>query len=565
MSEAPANTSILELDRILDHMQKKREHWAKTDTETRIALLQQAKTGLAQIAEEWVRLSLQAKGGSSDQPSQGQEWLAGPYVVMRNLNLLIRSLEQIRRTGRTKPPGKPYQTRFGRLAVPVFPTNLIDRMLFWGTRAEIRLQDGIGHADYLAGLTSQQGETQSKSRICLVLGGGNVSSIGPMDCLYKMYNEGKLCVLKMHPVNSYLGPLLTQAFSAMLNFGCLAIVYGDAVEGSYLCRHKSVDEIHITGSDKTHDMIVFGPDSALQKQTKTPILNKPITSELGNVSPVIVVPGQWSEDELNYHAINLASSLINNAGFNCNASRVIITHKGWPLRDKLLAKLRDTLSKTPCRKAYYPGAKDRFSSFLNRHPNAELFGSPMEDQLPWMFVSGLNPDLDDEICFQTEAFCGIFSEVALEALNTETYLKTATDFANQKLWGTLNATLIIHPSTQNEPGVSEAFDRAIEQLRYGTVSVNLWAGVGYALCCTSWGAYPGHDIFDIRSGLDVVHNTFMIERIEKSVVFGPFRQRPIPPYFVTHRHAGNLARNLFEFETNQKSASLFKTLACALK
>ena len=34
-----------------------------------------------------------------------------------------------------------------------------------------------------------------------------------MDVLTKMFNEGKVCILKMNPVNAYLGPFLEEAFA----------------------------------------------------------------------------------------------------------------------------------------------------------------------------------------------------------------------------------------------------------------------------------------------------------------------------------------------------------------
>ncbi len=38
----------------------------------------------------------------------------------------------------------------------------------------------------------------------------------------------------------------------------LRIVEGGAAAGRYLTGHPRVDEVHITGSDKTYDAVVFG-------------------------------------------------------------------------------------------------------------------------------------------------------------------------------------------------------------------------------------------------------------------------------------------------------------------
>ena len=118
--------------------------------------------------------------------------------------------------------------------------------------------------------------------------------------------------------------------------------------------------MHITGSDKTYDAVVFGtgPEGERRKAADEPVLDKPVTAELGNVSPVIVVPGKWSIAELRYQAEHVATMLVNNAGFNCVSARVIVTHAGWPQRDAFLGALTQTLAEITTRRAYYPGAAD---------------------------------------------------------------------------------------------------------------------------------------------------------------------------------------------------------------
>ena len=107
-----------------------------------------------------------------------------------------------------------------------------------------------------------------------------------------------------------------------------------------------MDEIHITGSDRTYDAIVFGTgeEGRRRKERDEPRLAKRFTAELGNVSPVIVVPGPRAPGataDIAYHAENLVTMLVNNAGFNCNATRVVIQHASSPERQRLLAAVRD--------------------------------------------------------------------------------------------------------------------------------------------------------------------------------------------------------------------------------
>jgi hypothetical protein len=53
-----------------------------------------------------------------------------------------------------------------------------------------------------------------------------------------------------------------------------------------------------------------------------PVLAKPVTAELGNITPYIIVPGNWSERDIEYHVTNVASGLAQNTGHNCIAAEV---------------------------------------------------------------------------------------------------------------------------------------------------------------------------------------------------------------------------------------------------
>jgi hypothetical protein len=249
------------------------------------------------------------------------------------------------------------------------------------------------------------------------------------------------------------------------------------------------------------------------------------------------VPGPWSASDLTYQAVHLASSLTNNAGFNCNASRVILTHGGWNQRDALLAALRAALAAVPPRAAYYPGAAARAQRFLDAHPEAECFGQATDGALPWTLIPGVNAEQPDDICFTTEAFCSLFAESPLAAATPAQFLDRAVAFCNDQLWGTLNATIIVHKSSLKDPAVAAALDRAIATLRYGTIGVNYWAGTAFIIGVIPWGAYPGHTLDDIQSGSGVVHNALMFSRPQKTVLRGPFRSTPTPPWFVTRRRA----------------------------
>lgn len=527
-----------------------KDAWISASLARRVHLLDELIQSFSEVSREWVLASVEAKGIGMDSSLAAEEWLAGPFAILRNLRLLRRSLDDIQRLGRPGFSG-PVRTRAdGQVAVQVFPHDAYDRLLFAGFGAEIWMEPGLTREELSESQATAYRGRRRDGKVVLVLGAGNVSSIAPMDALYKLFVETHVVLLKLNPVNAYLGPLIEKGLRPLFSKGLLRTTYGGAAEGAYLCHHPLVDEIHITGSDKTHDAIVFGSgsDGELRKARRQPLLNKKITSELGNVSPVIVVPGPWSTGDLDFQARNLVSMLTNNAGFNCNATRVIIQQAEWSLRPDLLTAIQKQLSSVSTRTAYYPGAAGRYASFLQAHPGALEFGKRRGEILPWCFIPGVNPENEADICFSTEAFCGVFAETTLSAKTVPEYIEYATDFANETLWGTLNAALLVHPASLKDAAVARAVKRSISRLRYGTVALNHWPAIGYGLVITPWGAFPGQDVYDIQSGIGSVHNTLMFSRPQKSVIQGPFRVRPTPPWFVGHRTAGQLSPRLASFQ-----------------
>jgi hypothetical protein len=133
------------------------------------------------------------------------------------------------------------------------------------------------------------------------------------------------------------------------------------------------------------------------------------------------------------------------------------------------------------------------------------------------------------------------------------------------MWGSLNATVIVDPRTAKDPETGPALERAIERLRYGTVSLNHWSAIGYGLGVTPWGAFPGHTRTDIQSGTGFVHNPLMLGRVQKSIVRSPFRAWPRPLWFAGHRTAHRLLPHLIRFEADRSPRHLPAIAALAVR
>ncbi len=556
------------LDAALRRLEEKREAWGNTDIPERVELLQRCQEGIAAVSERWVAACCNAKGIPVDSPISGEEWLSGPFCVQRNLRQLIDAL---RAGGAPRPP---HYKRCGddQLAAQVFPDNSYDSALYTGFKAEVWLRPGQEPVQGQCYRRKEHDEHLA-SRIALILGAGNVSSIGAMDVLHKLFVADEVVILKTHPVNAYLGDLLREAFAPLCAAGVLAIVAGGADAGEYLCTHELVETIHITGSDKTHHAIVWGSDeheAAARKGRGEPLNQREITSELGCVSPILIVPGRWSTADLVYHARQVASAVVNNASFNCNAAKVLVTAAGWPQRQRFLQLVADMLAAAPRRPAYYPGAGERHQAFVDHYPQAQQLGdgsvsvgtdSGVGPLLPWTLISEVAAT-KGEYALSTEAFCGILAEISVDADTPRDFLRLAPELANNAIWGNLSCGLLIDPKTAR--AWASELAAAIAALRYGGISVNAWAGIMYGLCSPTWGAYPGNTLSDIQSGRGVVHNTYLFESPQKSVLYAPFRVRPKPLWFYDHRHLLPAARHLTKAEQNPSWWGVLKVAGHAM-
>ncbi len=545
-------TPTAELDRAIQTLAQNRERWAGTGLPARVEILERLARDTLAVSREMVAAACRAKGIDLDRPAAAEEWFGGPVTILRNVRLLAMSLREIARKGRPKLARGDLRRRVdGTVSARIFPMEWKDGLLYSGFTADVWMEPGISEDDVLRTMARayESGPRASDGRVSLVLGAGNVASIGPMDVLYKLFNENQVVLLKMNPVNEYLGPFIERAFKVLVDEGWLRVVYGGAEVGSYLVVHEGIDNIHITGSTAVHDAIVWGPPGPAQdeaKRTGARRTNKPITSELGCVTPVVLVPGDWSEKEIEFQAQNVATMLANNASFNCNAAKVLVTSRDWPGRKPFLDRLEEILRALPSRKAYYPGSRGKYERFLAAHPESKKLSAEREDAVPWTLIRDVAPDGEREIAFREEAWCGILAETGLEARDAGEFLARATDFCNDRLWGTLSCSVIVDPKTEKRLGAD--FERAVADLRYGSVAINHWAGLSYGLAVTPWGAHPGHTLEDVGSGIGFVHNTLLLDRPRKSVVRGPFTVFPKPPWFVTHSGAHKVAPKIAEYE-----------------
>lgn len=550
----PAPTEPAALDAILLRLKDGARTWAKLAVRERLLLLRQLRERYAAVAEESVRATCLAKGIDPDSALAGEEWLGGPMIVLRNLRLLEKSLQSIQEHGVPRiDPSWLRTLEDGRLALRLFPHALMDHVLLPLYVAEVYLQPGINRGN----LAEHQASFYRKphdGRLCAVLGAGNVNAIAPTDCLHKLFVEGTACVLKMNPVNAYLGPFLERAFEPLVRSNLFAVVYGGTEVGRALVQHPEVDEAHVTGSDKTYNALVWGPGEEGERRRldgQAPLLRKPFSAELGNVGPVVVVPGPYTPGQLRMQGRAVAGMVANNASFNCTAAKLLVQSRGSHQREAFLSAVEAGLAQAQVRRAYYPGAAERYRAFTEGRKGLRTVGHAQLGELPFAILPDVDPAHSEDPVFREEPWCTVLAETALPGgEDPVAFLEQVVPFLNEKVWGTLCATLIVHPTTLKDPRARAALEQALRSLRYGAVAVNAWVSAVFGLANLPWGGHPSSSSRDIQSGQGFVHNVWMLECVEKVVVRAPLAARPAAPWAAGHRGLLPLGRGLSRFEAH---------------
>jgi aldehyde dehydrogenase (NAD(P)+) len=554
--------TVGEIDREIDVLHEHAYAWARLGFAATIRHLRAMRARTVEVATAWVEAAARAKGIAGT-PLAGEEWFSGPYPLLSALDRLATTLGEIARRGTPAIPETAIWTRpNGQVVVAVFPVLSSERILVSGVRAEMWMEPDVTVETALEGSAAAHRHSDRAGRVTLVLGAGNIASIPPLDVLTVLFSQRSVAILKLSPVNAYLEPIFTRVFGALIEEGFVRIAEGGADLGAYLAAHPGIDAIHLTGSTRTRDAIA----AAAPRKT--------LTCELGNVTPVIVVPGPWSDPDLVFQAAHIATQKLQNTGANCTAAQLLVTPAEWERAPALLARVRAALAGAPARPAYYPGTAQRVADALAEHRDAEILATE-PDGVPRVFAANLDPRDRGEPLFHAEVFGPVLAQTALPGRDPATFLRNAVAFVNERLRGSLAVSILIHPRTIAELGA--AFDEAIAALRYGCVAINAWPGVGFALATASWGAYPDDAGDEAGSGNGVVHNAFLFDRPQKTIVrapFAPFPRSlgdgersllPTPPWFVTHRRADVVGRRLFAFTAQPSGPGMGATMLAAIR
>ena len=298
------------------------------------SLLEEVLTNIKSVAYYWATVSSDNKG-TTKKVAEGEEWLGGPFAATIATQYYIDTL--LNNDDLNKSFYNESENSF-----KVFPNNNIEKIKFPFISAKVFFNKTMSFNDInkFRGFSRRYNIAPS---ITLVLGAGNFSSIPYLDVLYHLISRRSVILLKLNPVNDYLKPVFEKVFKNFIERGYIIITDGDIEESKYMANHPGVDHIHLTGSDKTYEDIVYGRnlnDSEKKLKNLKKLNTKQISSELGNVTPFIIHPGKWSTSEIKYQARKIVTGKLNNNGFNCIAAQVVVLPEGWSHTDTLIKYIK---------------------------------------------------------------------------------------------------------------------------------------------------------------------------------------------------------------------------------
>ena len=154
----------------------------------------------------------------------------------------------------------------------------------------------------------------------------------------------------------------------------------------------------------------------------------------------------------------------------------------------------------------------------------------------------------------------MYAEALVVASDVPGFVDRAVELVNDRLFGSLAASLVVSSSSLADVAVSQAVTRALRTLRYGRLDVNAGAGAGRFLATPSVGPFPPSRVDDVQSGCGKLGNAMFLPATVKCVVTSPFTHK-----LTTRRNLYRLSQRLTWFETQPSPLKLPALLWAALK
>ena len=227
------------------------------------------------------------------------------------------------------------------------------------------------------------------------------------------------------------------------------------------------------------------------------------------------MPGKYSEKQLDFQAENVATSITNNCSFNCIATKVIVTSANWPDRDRFLDKIHAR-----------PRADRAAKGLLSRRGRALRADLPASsaptggDDAPLDAAAERHARGSRRTLSRKSRSCASPSRRGWTPIRTRPF-SIGPSSSPMKSCGERWPRRSRCPSDfRKDPGPRSDAAIGLGKLQYGTIAINHWSGLAFAMMSPAWGGVAGSRLDDAQSGIGWVHNTSMLDGIEKNVLHG---------------------------------------------
>ena len=541
--------STLDVDRNISTLRLNSQAFSKIENILLSDMFDECIQNIKSIAYFWATIGADNKGIKGT-VAEGEEWLGGPFASTIALQYYIDFLRN--NTVIT-------EDLINDNKIHIFPNKPIEKLLFPFITADMHFSKNMSKSDIInsRGFGTRLG---FKNGISLILGAGNVSSIPLLDTIYDMVVNRHCILLKLNPVNEYLKPVFEKVFENFISRGFMVVTTGDINVSSYMTAHSGITNMHLTGSDKTYENIVYGStinEKDKGKKTLSKKNKKPFTTELGNVTPFIIHPGKWSTSEIKYQARKIVTAKLNNNGFNCIAAQVIVLPKNWKQSQQLVEAIKKQLATEKDRLAYYPNSTETLKRLKS---NKTIF---QENDLTCA-TPHLTKDLElNDYYEKNEVWSSTLFFKYLEHDNDLDYVNKAISYVNQDVWGNLGVAVLIKKHDSKK--VKDITKNYVDNLKYGTIAINEWPALGFIIPTMPWGGYPGNKDSDIQSGQGYVHNAYFFESPLKGVLYSKFKLPIVDPvWFTSNKKGSKVFKYLTYYQIENSKKNLIKLIFSAL-
>ena len=365
-------------------------------------------------------------------------------------------------------------------------------------------------------------ERCKEGTVSVVLGAGNANFLSIIDVFERVFIHSECVLLKHHPLRPFLYEPYACILEPLISENIVHMIY-DTYNKAELLRNSKVNHIHFTGSEETYQYI---SNTLIDEDTK-------ITGELGCATPWIILPGKWTEKEIDNATTQIVIAKITNGGAFCMSPQAILIPDNWEQKAEFYLALHDKIRQKKPAACYYPGAIRRKNLFENHYgkysekysatfPGLMNQGSNQDDMVMLVDLGIVNREYEyDDYSLKNEAFCPVLVCGFIEYnRNIDDYIKEVCNFSNsKKLCGSLSCTVLTPKSLP-----CKYVNECVRRLNYGTIAINIWSvsGYGAALSGGTWGAH----YTDRRSGRGRIGNVYRIKNVTKTIISGQRLEKP---------------------------------------